>query len=197
MWRKILLMVFGKRLDSQKLGEYEIGWWRAHNDRDKERMVKFLVEYNREFYSLSGDDSHAAVNCLAAAAKYHDTRDWGAAERAAKEYYDLILKYSDLGFDSKEVAKLEIGWWRIHDELEHNLDKTRLARAFANLYAAEFRLDSGSLKRAGELKAQATYEHDLAEDQMTAEEDREVHWKKAEENLVEFYRELDRLLNKA
>jgi len=95
------------------------------------------------------------------------------------------MKSFRLEFDSSEV-----GWWKLHDELEFVADKTPLAKAFASLYAAEFGQKLGDLMKAGQLRAEATREHDLAEVSGIAAEEAERHWDKAGELLVDFYIEL-------
>ena len=53
-----------------------------------------------------------------------------------------------------------------------------------------FGIDRNKLKIAGKLKAEATKEHDLAEDLNTKDDEIEKHWNKAEELLINFYSEL-------
>lgn len=180
--------------DPDQVGDLEVGWWRAHNNKDKPLMAKLLTEWLVALYSFNLEEAQSAIESLAEGVKYHDTQEWKKAIRAVTEYYRKIKQNTKLIFDPEEVARLEVRWWRLHDRLETNPDKSRLAEAFALLYATHFGTDAGRLKRAGELKAQATYQHDLAEDPTASPVEIEGHWEKARQLLVDFYTELKQAL---
>ena len=48
--------------------------------------------------------------------------------------------------------------------------------------------------KAGKLKAEATNEHDLAENPNTPKTDIDSHWEKAKQLLIDFYAELSKQL---
>lgn len=177
-------------IDPTQLGNLEVGWWRAHNDKDKPRMAQLLIEQNMALYGFSPEEAKSALQDLVGGVSYHDTRQWDEAINAVTGYYQKIKEKTALGFDPAEVAKLEVGWWQLHDELEHNPDKTALADAFAKLYATQFGVEIEKTKKAGQLKAEATREHDFAEDPSTPPDEVEMHWGKANELLIDFYQEL-------
>jgi len=181
--------------DPVEVGNQEVGWWRAHNEQDKQKMAQFLVRQHTLLYSMSEEEANQALRPLVEATKYHDIRDWDQAVERVTKYYEAIKKRASLDFDPKEMAKLEVGWWKLHDELEGNPDKSPLARAFAKLYATQFGIGLDKMRRVGELKAQATYEHDLAEESNISNEEAEKHWQKAGKLLVDFYTELKRVLS--
>ena len=183
------------KFDSVQLGDLEVGWWKAHNDKDKPRMIKLLVQYSIAMYGFSEDEAKNALQKLVEGESYHDTREWGKAVEAVTSYYKEIRDKTGLPFNSKAVAELEVGWWQLHDELANNPDKTQLARAFAKLYAAQFGIDSSLLDRAGKLKAEAAREHDLAEDLNTPEVEVDMHWDKANKYLISFYTELAKVID--
>lgn len=172
------------------VGQAEVGWWRAHNEKDIDRLRQLLIEEHMLLYDLDEETAKRALSPLVEATKYHDKRDWQSAVDKVAEYYEAIKNKSSLDFDPREVAELEVGWWRLHDDLEGSTDKSSLAEAFAKLYATQFGKDVEVMREAGALKAQATYEHDLAEDSNTPVSDVDNHWQKAGELLVEFYKEL-------
>ncbi|MBU0572213.1 hypothetical protein KKH23_00910 [Patescibacteria group bacterium] len=177
-------------LNPVKLGDLEVGWWKAHNDKDKPRMAQLLIEHNVALYGFAPEEAQEALKSLVQGVNYHDTREWDKAVEVTTSYYQKIKDKTGLGFDPKEVAKLEVGWWKLHDELEENPDKTRLAETFAKLYATQFGIGVEKMTKAGKLKAEATREHDLAEKSGTPEDEVENHWDKANQLLIEFYSEL-------
>lgn len=183
--------------DPQLVGNLEYGWWKAHNDRDKTRMAQLLIEQNMALYGFTQEDAKLALQHLIEGVKYHDIREWNEAVESVVGFYQKVKEKTGLGFDPREVANLEVGWWKLHDELEHNPDKTQLTEAFAKLYATEFGLPIETMREAGRLKAQATFEHDLAEDPNTDPNEVGTHWENAEQLLIDFYKELKKVLSHA
>lgn len=181
--------------DPSKIGEYEIKWWIAHNDKDKESLKKYLALQNMELYGVDEATAGRMTVFLFTAVKCHDTRDWTGAVAQMVEFYDLVKQQSGLQFDSHQVAELEVGWWELHDKLEHNPDKTELAVAFAKLYGTIFAFPGEEFIDGGNVRAMATHEHDLAEDPETLPQDVIGHWEKAKQHLITFYAMLKTKVN--
>lgn len=173
--------------EPEKIGEYEIRWWIAHNDKDKEILKKYLALQNMELYGVNEDTASKMVVFLFTAVKYHDTRDRNGAIEQMEQFYNLVKLQKGYDFNSHKVAELEVDWTELHDRLEHNPDKTELAAIFSKLYESIFSLPDGNLFEAGKERAAATFEHDLAEDPDTPSSDVESHWEKAKQHLVTFY----------
>lgn len=182
-------------INPKKLARAEIGWWRAHHDKNKAMLVSNLVKQHMLLYSLTRKEAHNVLMPLFEAIKSHDKRDWNSEVKFATQYYRSIKNKTHMNFNPKEVGELEIKWWKIHDELEYNLDKTKLVIAFSKLYAEIFAIKPKKLEIASRFKAQATYQHDLAENPQTPSFLIEKHWKKAEKLLINFYSELKQVLN--
>lgn len=178
------------QFDPKKVGETEYVWWRAHHERNKPLMTKMLLLQNSLLYGLDNTEGQEILIYLIEAVKGHDLRDWAMAIDGMTKYYQVIKNRTKLAFDSKKVAEMEVGWWQLHDKLEHTKDKTPLSQAFAELYGTIFGVDKLKMSKAGEIKAQATYEHDLAEDPETPRSDVEIHWKNTKSLLMSFYSEL-------
>jgi hypothetical protein len=181
--------------DPKVVGELEAGWWKAHNQKDRKLMFQLLVDQHVNFYSLGQGQVGEALGFLLEATKYHDAREWDSAINLVTEYYRVIKLATRLPFDPIEMAELEVGWWKLHDELEAVEDKVPLIEAFAKLYSEQFGLPTHKMLFAGRLKAQATYEHDLAEDPKTNPEEVEGHWIATKELLIEFYEELKKAIS--
>ena len=178
--------------DPYIVGSLECQWWQAHNAKNKPLLLSLLKEQHVALYGLDSENSLEALKYLFDAVSDHDIRDWKSATEKAAMYYTVIKDKAGLSFDPQKAAELEVGWWKLHDELEYVEDKTSLANAFSLLYSEVFSIAKEQLQIAGELKAQATYEHDLAEDPNTPPQDIGEHWGKAESLLINFYQELQR-----
>jgi hypothetical protein len=183
------------KFDPVQVGKLEVGWWKAHNNKDRELMYKLLVEQHMALYGFSEEEAKEALGYFIKGVKFHDSRDWNKAIEAVKDYYQIIKSKLDLNFEVAVLAKLEINWWQLHDELEDNPNKIRLAETFADLYSAEFGFERLDMLDAGKLKAQATHEHDLAEEDGIGIKMVNKHWDDAERLLIEFYKELDKVVN--
>lgn len=180
--------------DPNKVGEAEVDWWIAHNDHDKEKMVALLIKEHQELYGFSEEEARTAIESFVGAAKYHDGRELEKAINFVTDYYQAIKNKTGLDFNPKKAAELELNWWGIHDALELEKDKTPLAEAFAELYGEEFDINPEKLIKAGQLKAKATREHDFAEAKETPDDERELHWQKTKELLINFYQELKKVI---
>ncbi len=173
--------------------EYE--FWRAHNDKDVPRLRDALESWTSELYGLDPEASAEAVEHLLEATQYHDVRDWDAATKCATDYYQVISERSDLHFSPRKAGALEVTWWRIHDELEHETDKTPLVEAFGRLYAEVFGVSPDVIREMSKFKTQATVEHDRAEGPDTLSDKVEGHWGAAAQALEQGYRVLKRAID--
>lgn len=176
--------------DPKEAGKAEIGWWIAHNQKNKKTLFELLVEQHTVLYGLSHEAANQALLPLIDAVEAHDSRNWEGAIESATKYYQSLKDKTGLVFDPEEVATLEIGWWRLHDELEGNPDKAPLVVQFTKLYSQLFGIPEEKLKNAAISRALATLEHDLAEDPETSPSKASFHWEQAEKFLVGFYEEL-------
>jgi hypothetical protein len=182
-------------VDPEKLGRLEAGWWIAHNKHDKIKMMKLLEEQNMCLYNFDQTQAAGALMYLAEGVKHHDSRDWNKAIESLTNYYQKVKDKTKLDFEAKIAAELEVGWWKLHDELEHISDKQPLAEAFTKLYSCIYSKPKERIVEAGKLKAAATYEHDLAEDPQTDPIEVEKHWENTKNLLVRFYMELKRVVD--
>lgn len=180
--------------DPAKVASLEVKWWQAHNDKDRPLLIQILILWLQELYGVSEADAQSLVNYLAKAVAFHDNRQWQEATREMIDYYEQINKIHAANMDVEKAGELEVGWWKLHDELEFVEDKTPLAKYFSKLYANIYSIDETALQNCGVLKAEATREHDYAESSDTENDEINKHWQNAEKYLHDFYIELKNLV---
>lgn len=180
----------------EEVGEAEYSWWRAHNDKDYPKVIEFLTLQLSKQYNLSLDKAKKAIGPFMGAVKYHDQGNWKGAIEALTGVYRIIRENTRLPFNSEVVAEKEVNWWRLHDELEEQKDKSPLTRAFMDLYSEIYGIDPELLRDAAEQRTLATVEHDKAEQERSSQNEVDKHWKKAEEHLVAFYTQLKQTIAK-
>jgi len=90
--------------------------------------------------------------------------------------------------DIKKLAEYEIRWWQAH----HRRDKAKLIANQVKKHAMLFGVSEATATKAMEYFFHATKEHDIAEEfedkGNTVESN--VHWKKCEQLLEQYYKEL-------
>lgn len=183
--KRVSLAIF----DPVKLGELEVGWWRAHGRGDKMSLLRLLTAAAVEQYGLSFLEKRAVIH-IVNAAKRHDQRDWTGAISELAKFYEAVQKKTGLDFGPNNVADKEVRWWRLHDELEKQEDKAPLTEAFIDLYSEIYGVDRELLRGAAEQRTLATVEHDKAEQKGITSEEAEKHWENAKEHLITFYTQL-------
>jgi hypothetical protein len=183
------------KLNTKKVARFELSAWIAHNEKDIDKLFQNLTSYYQELYQIDENSANKISQYWVQGAREHDNDDLSKALDPIEKAFQVLENSTNLGFDYSKVADLEVSWWRIHDELEFNPDKSQLEQAFSNLYAEIFNLDSKKLKYVGIFKAQATYEHDLAEDPKTDKSKIAFHWERCEVMLEKGYEELQEILN--
>jgi hypothetical protein len=171
------------KLNTKKVARFELSAWIAHNEKDIDKLFQNLTSYYQELYQIDENSANKISQYWVQGAREHDNDDLSKALDPIEKAFQVLENSTNLGL------------WRIHDELEFNPDKSQLEQAFSNLYAEIFNLDSKKLKYVGIFKAQATYEHDLAEDPKTDKSKIAFHWERCEVMLEKGYEELQEILN--
>lgn len=169
------------------VSSYETQWWIAHHEKNKEELAKNLVRQHVELFELSVDDAKRAVGYFFEAVKKHDQRKLEQAIDFVADYYRVLIASLESEADPIELAKNEILWWRLHDELEFVDDKSKLTNAFASLYSRLFGISYSKMAKIAQFKTTATHEHDLAESNGVDTKTAAIHWQKVQTLLENFY----------
>lgn len=81
-----------------------------------------------------------------------------AARLAMERFYHLLKQHNHEPFDPAEAARLEVEWWHVHREHQHNnhdTDKRALTDALAELYSYAFGVPRTAVRLAAEQRALA------------------------------------------
>ncbi len=64
-------------MDPVRLGNLEVGWWRAHNEKNKSRMAQFLVEQNVALYGFTLEEAREELTKIFSMKKLNQNcRKW-------------------------------------------------------------------------------------------------------------------------
>lgn len=177
------------RFDPKEIAKLELGWRRAHNEGDKRKLSTFLTKWEAKLYDVGDRSARKIVEILSTAIKYHNERSWQKAAEVLAEAYEIIKEKTKYVFTSTIVAQLEVNWWKMHDELENDLNKEVLEKAFKDFYGEIYRLSDFQSSKIAHFKTLATVAHDLAEKSKSGEEESK-YWHLTEEYLVKAYQAL-------
>lgn len=81
-----------------------------------------------------------------------------AARALMARFYRLLVASEAASFDPHRAAELEVEWWRVHREAQHDArsdGSEPLVLALRDLYAYTYAADPGAVRQAAELRAEA------------------------------------------
>jgi hypothetical protein len=85
--------------------------------------------------------------------------DPDGARRAMAHFYTLVKTQHGDSFDPVTASRLEVEWWRVHREHQHDAgggdDEEPLIDALAALYAYVYDVEEASVRPAGEQRTEA------------------------------------------
>jgi hypothetical protein len=182
-------------IHADRIAELEAGGWRAYYDRDWPRVIRLMVALNQEQFHIPFPLSvvaatHVALASVAWAPLDHDE---DAVRRHLRRFYRMARRWSDLEFDPRRAADLEIGYWIEHRRLLGVPDKSPFVDAMAELHAHLFDLPTDRVRDSAEWRVRANN----TVDQITSgsSRDPEADWSQLEEELRQCYRSIDREVN--
>ena len=152
-----------RSFDPDRLGGAEADAWISYYQRRWWTFLRAAVAMVRIGFALPWPrDLQGAWLVLRANqlwAPFPDNDAAGALDRM-RRFYALVARVHGTTFDVDEAARLEIGWWRAHRELQHRdaypqATEERLVAAVAALYAHVYAVPVGSVERAAAGRAEA------------------------------------------
>lgn len=83
--------------------------------------------------------------------------DPDGARAAMRRFYELVVRAGWGGFDPTRAAALEVQWWRVHREHQHDtgVTETQLVDALTALYAYVYGLPASAVQPAAALRVEA------------------------------------------
>ena len=74
-----------------------------------------------------------------------------------ERFYRLLKHHNNEPFDPAEAARLEVEWWHVHRQHQHNagIDQQALVDALAALYAYAFAVPDTTVRQAAEQRTLA------------------------------------------
>lgn len=144
--------------DPDEVARLETAMWRSYYDRQRLLLFSQLAELLRTQYRFPFLRSHlVAYHAAQAAFVFKDGRtraDYEQALPPLEKFYGAIRGVSDLPFDARRAARLELEWWIVHRErAQHRPGDLEggLAESSAELYG----LPVEPLMEHGRLRAEA------------------------------------------
>jgi hypothetical protein len=156
-----------RSFDPRRVGDLECDAWVAYYRRHWGTLLRASVGLTRHAFQLNWVDTLRGAWWVLRAnqlwAPYPDNDPEGA-ERRMRRFYRMVARRHQESFDPEEAAKLEVGWWRLHRELQRGGTETEdaeLVAALAALYACVYSVPLDEVRLAGRERAMAMRHSDV------------------------------------
>jgi hypothetical protein len=150
-----------RAFDPRRVGGLEADAWVAYYRREWVAFLRSAVALTRHTFGLPWPQTiHGAWLVLRANqlwAPYPDN-DREGARRTMERFYRLLAKRHGDSFDPRRASELEVEWWRLHREHQHEDaggDDGPLIAALAALYAYVYGVPAAEVMVAAEQRALA------------------------------------------
>jgi hypothetical protein len=150
-----------RSFDPRKVGSLECDAWVAYYRREWLGLLRAAVLLTRHTFGLPWHETLRGAWLVLRAnqlwAPFPDNDPVGA-RRAMERFYRLVARRHSERFDPATAAELEVEWWRVHREHQHDgsrEDRDSLAAALAALYAYVYGVPQDEVRLAAEQRALA------------------------------------------
>ena len=148
-----------RSFDPQRVGQLECALGVAYYRREWMAFLRSAVFLIRHVFGLpwpaTARGSWFVLRATELWAPCPDN-DRVAARLAMEQFYRLLKQHNDEPFEPAEAARLEVEWWHVHREYQHNnADDRALVDALAELYSYVFGMPDTAVRPAAEQRAQA------------------------------------------
>jgi hypothetical protein len=179
-----------REFDANEVARLETAMWRSYYEKRRLNLFNQLSELLRTQYNMpllrSNLVGYYAANAAFVFKKGKQRTDYEKALPDLVKFYDAVRKISDVPFDAKRAAALELEWWIIHRERARHSPED-LPRALAALQAELYGLPAERFMEHGRLRAEAmTIRDTKAEGGGVTEAD----WARIDELLHQSWRSL-------
>jgi hypothetical protein len=155
-----------RSFDPRRVGSLECAVWVAYYRREWLAFLRSAVLVTRHTFGLPWPATLWGAWLVLRAnqlwAPYPDN-DPAGARQAMERFYRLLAGSHGERFDPAYAAELEVEWWRVHRELQHDgsaPDTGPLVDALAALYAYAYGVPESTVRVAAEQRALAMQHSD-------------------------------------
>lgn len=185
-----------KSFDPEKVAYYEKAGWEAYYDRRWLRVLRLMVQLNREQFGMALPTAiAAALDIVRASVAFAPVdNDVPAATAHLQRYYAKARRSAGVQADAATLAELEMDYWVVHrrlavarrDDPNHTGDIEPMVQALTALHAALFDAPPAAMRSSAELRGQAA----VAVDRITGGYSTNVaaDWREVERLLQQAYR---------
>lgn len=148
------------------VGRSERLMWEAYYNGNHATIAKELVNVLQVQFGITVLDAASIADPLAKAAKAFAESTEGYEENVLPHLvtaYTQVQVASGMGFNPREVAAAELGWW-VARRTPGQDDPNNVGKEIAKLYTAMYGTESGEILRAGMLRANAANKRDTNAD---------------------------------
>jgi hypothetical protein len=148
-----------RSFDPRQVGSLEADAWIAYYRREWLAFLRAAILLVRTSFRLGWPATLRGAWLVLRAnqlwAPYPDN-DPDGARRRMQRFYQLVADHHGETFDVPEAARLEVEWWRVHRELQHDGSTAKpLADALAALYAHVYGVAASDVRVAADQRALA------------------------------------------
>jgi hypothetical protein len=150
-----------RSFDPGRVAQVESALWVAYYRREWLAFLRYAIFLIRGVFGLPWPSTVRGCWFLLRATQLWapcPDNDPVAARLAMERFYCLLKRHNDESFDPAEAARLEVEWWHVHREYQHNnadVDEQALVDALAALYTYAFGLSDAAVRLAAEQRALA------------------------------------------
>ena len=151
-----------RAFDPRLVGSLETTTWVTYYRREWIPFLRAAVRVTRHAFGLPWPQTLLGAWLVLRAnqlwAPFPDN-DPDGARREMQRFYELVKRGHSETFDPVIAARLEVDWWRVHRDQQHNGRAADgdgpLVDALAALYAYVFSVEEAAVRPAGEQRAEA------------------------------------------
>jgi hypothetical protein len=149
-----------RTFDPVRLGQQETAAWAAYYRHEWLTFLKSAVGMVRTGFgtdpvrTLVGAFHVLRANQLWA--PYPDN-DPDGARSSMRRFYTLIARQGDLSIDPLRASELEVEWWRLHREHQHDpeVSAESLVQSLVDLYSYVYEADPEAVRPAAQFRVDA------------------------------------------
>jgi hypothetical protein len=147
--------------DPRRVGRLETTAWVTYYRRQWGRFLAAALGLTRQAFGLSWPATVRGAWLVLRANQLWAPltgNDPDGARRCMERFYRLVADRHRENFDVREAARLEVEWWRIHRELQHDrgeAEERPLVDALAALYAHVYDVAPAEVELAARERALA------------------------------------------